>query len=86
MEERKKEPSLASVPTTERGGRGEFPEMKSLNVIIVTPYLLIPLPLQFQEFFIDWDRVFKLLSPHSCSIRGAHPCWDRATKRGNLFC
>ena len=33
----------------------EFTEMKSLNVIIVTPYLLIPLPPRLR-IFIDWGR------------------------------
>lgn len=32
-----------------------FTEMKSLNVIMVTPYLLIPLPPRLRTF-IDWGR------------------------------
>lgn len=35
--------------------KDEFTEMKSLNVIIVTPYLLIPLPLHLR-IFIDGGR------------------------------
>ena len=35
--------------------KDEFTEMKSLSVIIVTPYLLIPLPLHLR-IFIDGGR------------------------------
>ena len=54
-EEKKGAPSCFCTHCLVVRREDEFTEMKSLNVIIVTPYLLIPLPLHFR-IFIDWDR------------------------------
>lgn len=68
-EEKKGAPSCFCTHCLVVRREGEFPEMKSLNVIIVTPYLLIPLPLHFR-IFIDWDRSSQTIVLILAHLRG----------------